>query len=83
MCNKKSFLFSIPFLICLLQSIIGFSQDKNLRNITSLNGTWQVAQTSSFNKLPDKYEHTTPVPGLIDMATPAFDTTRNLMDKVY
>ena len=41
------------------------------RRIIDLNGTWQVAE-GSMDSIPARFEHTAPVPGLIDMAEPAF-----------
>ncbi len=37
----------------------------------SLNGTWQIAQGSALTA-PDNFGATIPVPGLVDLATPAF-----------
>jgi len=37
----------------------------------SLDGLWQVAQ-GPMNAMPSAFEHTVPVPGLVDMAQPAF-----------
>jgi len=41
------------------------------RRVIDLNGTWQVAE-GGMNTMPQRFEHTAPVPGLIDMAAPAF-----------
>ncbi|NLZ04507.1 MAG: hypothetical protein GXY19_05010 [Phycisphaerae bacterium] len=41
------------------------------RRVIDLNGTWQVAE-GSMDSIPARFEHTVPVPGLIDMAEPAF-----------
>ena len=38
----------------------------------SLDGTWQVAE-GKLDFPPAKYDHKVPVPGLLDMATPAFE----------
>ncbi len=51
----------------------GEKTDKH-REIISLNGTWEIAE--SFNKTkPVQYNHTIPVPGLVDLAEPKFDST--------
>jgi hypothetical protein len=42
------------------------------RKIISLDGTWEIAQ-GAMDKMPAKFEHRVPVPGLADMALPAFD----------
>jgi beta-galactosidase/beta-glucuronidase len=42
------------------------------RVVVDLNGTWDVAQ-GSMDSVPASFEHKVPVPGLVDMAEPAFD----------
>lgn len=41
------------------------------RRTISLDGMWQIAE-GSLDVVPTKFERQVPVPGLIDMATPAF-----------
>ena len=41
------------------------------RRVVSLDGTWQAAE-GSLDKQPAKFDRTVPVPGLVDMAEPAF-----------
>jgi hypothetical protein len=41
------------------------------RVVMSLDGTWQVAE-GSLDDRPAAFDHTAPVPGLLDMASPAF-----------
>ena len=41
------------------------------RRIVSLDGTWEIAE-GSMAKMPAAFDRTVPVPGLVDMATPAF-----------
>jgi beta-galactosidase len=41
------------------------------RQVINLNGTWEVAE-GSLAEAPPEFEHKAPVPGLIDMARPAF-----------
>ncbi len=41
------------------------------RRVIDLNGTWQAAE-GSMDAIPAQFEHKVPVPGLIDMARPAF-----------
>jgi hypothetical protein len=41
------------------------------RKIISLDGTWQIAEGGMFN-IPAKFDRTIIVPGLLDMAKPAF-----------
>ncbi len=42
------------------------------RRVISLDGQWQVGQ-GGMETPPGSYEHTVPVPGLLDMAEPAFE----------
>ena len=42
------------------------------RHIINLNGTWEVAD-GEMDSVPAVFEHKVPVPGLIDMAEPAFE----------
>jgi len=41
------------------------------RTVVSLNGTWQIAE-GSLDERPQAFGATVPVPGLVDMARPAF-----------
>ena len=41
------------------------------RRVISLDGTWEVAE-GSMESVPKLFEHKVPVPGLVDMAEPAF-----------
>ncbi len=45
--------------------------DTSPRRVIDLNGTWQVAE-GAMDSMPRQFEHTVPVPGLVDMAQPAF-----------
>jgi len=42
------------------------------RHVIDLNGTWEVAE-GGMDSVPAVFEHRVPVPGLIDMAEPAFE----------
>lgn len=54
--------------------LIGCSKPETLRRTISLNGTWEIAE--SLDTVPPKeFNHSIPVPGLLDLATPAFDST--------
>ena len=41
------------------------------RRVISLDGTWNIAQ-GDMDHIPDSFKHHIPVPGLADMAVPAF-----------
>jgi beta-galactosidase len=42
-----------------------------LRNVVSLDGTWQIAEGNMTN-IPAAFDRNVPVPGLVDMAQPPF-----------
>jgi hypothetical protein len=42
------------------------------RSVVSLDGTWEVGQSVEPDTIPDLFERSAPVPGLLDMAEPAF-----------
>ena len=65
-------ILSFAFLCCI---IFGCSDsDFTQREIISLNGTWDIEERMDDNNLPDQYDHQVKVPGLVDMATPGFDS---------
>jgi beta-galactosidase len=41
------------------------------RKVVSLDGTWQIAE-GGMDKIPEMFNHVVVVPGLVDMAKPAF-----------
>jgi len=42
------------------------------RRTIDLNGRWEIAE-GSMDSIPTRFTHTVPVPGLVDMAEPAFE----------
>ncbi len=50
----------------------GCAANTGLRRTICLDGTWQIAQ-GTMADIPDTFAHKVPVPGLVDMASPAFD----------
>ena len=44
------------------------------RKDISLNGKWDISESFSGNKLPINFSHNIIVPGLVDMASPKFDS---------
>jgi hypothetical protein len=60
------------FIALSLFFVLGLSAFAAPRQTVSLNGTWQIAE-GKWDAVPDKFERTVPVPGFIDMATPAFE----------
>jgi beta-galactosidase len=68
---------------CIVMFCVGFATmwpmhhvaaaaDTPLRRVINLNGAWQVAE-GTMDTIPSQFEHTVPVPGLVDMARPAFE----------
>ena len=70
--------WSILFVISLfvLSGCLGESKTNTKstgpRHIIDLNGTWEIAQ-GQMDSVPDSFMHKVPVPGLVDMAKPAFE----------
>ena len=50
----------------------GPPQQTSKRLVVDLNGTWEIAQ-GSMDSVPEVFDHNVPVPGLVDMAEPAFE----------
>ncbi len=50
------------------------------RQIINLDGMWEIAQ-GSMDSMPDSFRHKVPVPGLVDMAKPAFDEVGKKSEK--
>lgn len=50
------------------------------RRVIELDGTWQVAE-GPMDSIPERFEHEVPVPGLIDMAKPAFEEVGKKSEK--
>lgn len=46
--------------------------DSNRRTVMDLNGTWEIAE-GDMDLVPAVFKHKVPVPGLVDMAEPAFE----------
>ena len=42
------------------------------RTTISLNGTWQIAESVSADEIPTVFDHTVVVPGMVNLAKPAF-----------
>ncbi len=72
---KKS--FAIVFLLAL--SLTAFSQRETL----SLNGIWEIEESISADKIPAKFQHKVEVPGLANLAVPAFDKVDKFYSKEY
>ena len=53
-------------------SSTGSGKNESKRVVLSLDGTWQIAEGKK-DPAPAKFDRTAPVPGLVSLATPAFD----------
>lgn len=42
------------------------------RATVSLDGQWQIADSMSGDEIPSRFDHTVPVPGLVNLARPVF-----------
>ena len=47
-------------------------KNESQRTVISLDGTWQIAE-GKMDQAPANFDRTVPVPGLVSLATPAFD----------
>jgi hypothetical protein len=73
---KRALLF---IAVVLINVIAGCSRDiqqeipESIRRLViDLNGTWEIAE-GGMDSVPAVFEHEVPVPGLVDMAEPAFE----------
>ena len=70
--RKSVVMFSIVFAALLPMHQGAAAADTASRRVINLNGVWQVAE-GTMDTVPSQFERTVPVPGLVDMAKPAFD----------
>jgi len=63
---------TILFLTGIVYFFSTCSMKQETRQRISLSGTWEIAQ-GSIDEIPNEFSHTVPVPGLVDMSTPAFN----------
>lgn len=70
--RKSVVMFSIAIAAMLPMQQRAAAADTASRRVLSLNGPWQVAE-GTMDTIPSQFEHALPVPGLVDMARPAFD----------
>ncbi len=63
----------LAFIVCLLLPSIAAAalRPEPPRQVISLDGQWQIAE-GNMDAKPQDFSHTVPVPGLVDMAQPAF-----------
>lgn len=68
----KTKIITVFILVNLL--LIQCNQNSENRQIISLNGSWDIAESYSLTDIPDSFQNQVPVPGLVDMATMLFDS---------
>ncbi len=70
---RRGFHWLLPLLVCFGLASAWQAADaaSSARQVISLNGTWEVAE-GSLAALPLRFDHSVPVPGLLDMARPKF-----------
>ncbi len=56
----------------LIGGVADAAKEAGRRRTISLDGQWQIAQ-GGMDKIPASFDHTVCVPGLVDMAKPAFE----------
>ncbi|RZK60030.1 MAG: hypothetical protein EOO91_03000 [Pedobacter sp.] len=79
--NKHlSLRITLKTFIFIINLIVIFPNAKAQRKVISLNGTWQVEETTETNLIPQRFTHTIPVPSLIDMAKPRFKEVKKGAD---
>ncbi len=57
--------------LIIINQVLSSSSPIHPRKVVDLDGEWQVAQ-GSLDEIPESFDHVVPVPGLMDMAKPAF-----------
>jgi hypothetical protein len=73
---RRLWLILFVTLLCALGGCLGEKKTGEERAsgrlVINLDGTWEIAQ-GSMDSIPDSFERKAPVPGLVDMAEPAFE----------
>lgn len=76
----SSFSLIFALIVVVSEQTVRSSELSGTRVEMSLDGTWQVAE-GTMDVVPSTFEHQVPVPGLLDMAEPAFDEIGIKSDK--
>ncbi|MDD4426768.1 MAG: glycoside hydrolase family 2 TIM barrel-domain containing protein [Mariniphaga sp.] len=66
-----------------LLAFFSCQQHETFRNLIRLDGEWEITKTNSYTYVPSAFTSQVPVPGLVDLANPALDTTRDYEQGVY
>jgi len=73
-------MWSIALILFLGADIALSAERASPRRIISLDGTWDIAE-GGMDSVPQEFEHKVPVPGLVDMAEPAFEEVGKKSEK--
>ena len=67
----RNFTFALVVMVVALMSVAVVEGTEQSRRVVNLDGDWDIAQ-GQMSAVPSEFAVTAPVPGLADMATPAF-----------
>ncbi|MHC4488040.1 MAG: sugar-binding domain-containing protein [Planctomycetota bacterium] len=70
-CRAAVVLMLAVFVVCGTVHAASRTENTGSRQIVSLDGRWEIAE-GTMDSVPQQFRHNVPVPGLVDMATPAF-----------
>lgn len=62
----------ITFWLIAVAALMIVSPTLASRRVVSLDGQWQIAEGGLSDAVPATFDHTVPVPGLVDLSKPAF-----------
>ena len=79
--EKKSYqVIAVLLLVVFAVFFAGCTENVGPRRIINLDGTWAIAE-GDMDSIPQQFTHSVPVPGLVDMAEPAFVEVGKKSDK--
>jgi beta-galactosidase len=81
-CYPRAALIKL-FILPVLLAFFSCQRNEILRKEICLNGEWEITKTDSYEAIPSSFASRLNVPGLVDMAVPALDTTRDYKEGVY
>ena len=62
----------LRLILCSMVAPVAVAHAQESRKTLSLDGTWQLAE-GTLDAVPKSFDHQVAVPGLVDMAQPAFE----------
>ncbi|MFH1717428.1 MAG: glycoside hydrolase family 2 TIM barrel-domain containing protein [Planctomycetota bacterium] len=72
--------WSIALVLILGADIALCTERPSPRRVISLDGIWEIAE-GDVDSVPEEFQHKVPVPGLVDMAEPAFEEVGKKSEK--